>query len=408
MKSLAFVTMLLLPITGALSQSNIYPLGIGDKWVYWEYGQYGGVWDTITATVDNDTIIGEKLYKIRTERSSHYLYQVATFERVDSSGDVYIWDASAGKDSLRYRLSDTSGSWWPSNGILTRFDSCVVKDIFGQPRKVLYIGGYDAADTSLRGQVLLVDGIGYYTQILFGLVDGAPPSVLHEARINGVFYGLSGGGDAVRNACFPLHIGDTWQWSQIVDPNPSHPIVEVWQTTVVGDTLMPNGHHYAIERDVGAWSYVRQQGDSVFIWSPYGEWLYFDFSRAPGDTVVTNRGVPGDTLLVITLSRDTLMTFGARRCVWYFWTDIPGMVDDERGYRVVDSIGVTDIDLSFGGPYHFQGARVNGVVYGILTGVEAPKDEGADIFTLEQNYPGIDSIPQPLSAMRCPTAPMSG
>jgi hypothetical protein len=173
-----------------------------------------------------------------------------------------------------------------------------------------------------------------------------------------------------------------------VDPNPVHPIVDVWQTTVVGDTLMPNGHRYAIEQDKGGWpSYTRQQGDSVLIWSPYGEWLYFDFSRAPGDTVVTNRGVPGDTLLVVTVSRDTLFYFGARRCVWYFFMDIPHAIDDERGYRVVDSIGVVDIDLGFGGPYHFQGARVNGVVYGILTGVEVREGVVPDNYALSQNYP---------------------
>ena len=182
MKSLAFFSLFILPITTALSQGSFYPLGTGDYWVYWEYGQYGGVWDTIRVVTEGDTTLGGKVYKVHNHISSRYRYDspLLTFERVDSSGDVFIFDAIVGGESLLYRLSDTSNSWWMSNGFLHRFDSCVVKDMFGQPRKALYVGSYDAADTTLRTQVLLIDSIGYYTTILYGIVDGTAPPVLHR------------------------------------------------------------------------------------------------------------------------------------------------------------------------------------------------------------------------------------
>ena len=53
---------------------------------------------------------------------------------------------------------------------------------------------------------------------------------------------------------------------------------------------------------------MRQQGDSVFMWSAHGEWLYFDFTRVPGDTTFTTGGQPGDTVFVITTARDTSST----------------------------------------------------------------------------------------------------
>ncbi len=70
---------------------------------------------------------------------------------------------------------------------------------------------------------------------------------------------------------------------------------------------------YVVLSDWGVPSFMRQGGDSVFTWSPNGEWLCFDFSCAVGDTIITDAGQPGDTVFVITTAKDTFMTFGARR-----------------------------------------------------------------------------------------------
>ncbi len=165
-----------------------------------------------------------------------------------------------------------------------------------------------------------------------------------------------------QHAHFPLNIGDSWQYFQI---NP--PVSDVQQTTVVGDTLMPNGLRYAVMS--GWWwgsALMRQGGDTVYQWTPYGDRIVFDFSRAPGDTILSTRYY-GDTVFIVTTVRDTELVFGSRRCIWNFSFDNPRFIDDEQTLRVVDSIGVTDMYF-YGGPYNFQGARINGVFYGNFTG----------------------------------------
>ncbi len=389
MKALCIFLLLVLPKALAEGQSSFYPLGSADSWVYWEFDQYGGVWDTIWVVTEGDTPVAGHVYKIHNHISARYRYDapLLSFERVDSSGDVFIWDEAARRDTLYYRLNDTSHTWWFGQMGLQRFDSCAVREIFGKPRNVLYVGNYSVLDTTLLSVAMLVDSIGYYTTDFYGIVDGTSPPVLQRAIINGVFYGTAGGGKGSQNAYFPLHIGDSWQYFQIVDPNPSHPVVDVQQTTVTGHILMPNGHHYAVLNDWGVQVYMRQQGDSVFVWSPNGEWLYFDFSRMPGDTTYTSGGMSGDTVYVITDSRDTMDIFGSRRCTWRFGFDNPHVIDEEGSYLVVDSIGVTDINLGFGGPYNFRGARINGIYYGNYTSVKRRPEDLPELFALEQNYP---------------------
>ena len=195
-----------------------------------------------------------------------------------------------------------------------------------------------------------------------------------------------------QHAHFPLQTGDTWQYFQILFPDPNHPFVDVQQTTVIGDTLMPNGHRYSVVS--GWWWYgacLRQAGDSVFRWTPYGEVLQFDFSRAPGDSIFSTAGQLHDTVIVHTWTRDTISTWGILsftppRRAWSFGLDNPLFVDDEQSIHVIDSLGITDMNAA-SGPYSFKGARINGSVYGNLTSVEPPVTMVPNNFVLAQNYP---------------------
>ncbi len=195
-----------------------------------------------------------------------------------------------------------------------------------------------------------------------------------------------------QHAHFPLQTGDTWQYFQILFPDPNHPFVDVQQTTVIGDTLMPNGHRYSVVS--GWWWYgacLRQAGDSVFRWTPYGEVLQFDFSSAPGDSIFSTAGQLHDTVIVHTWTRDTISTWGILsftppRRAWSFGLDNPLFVDDEQWIHVIDSLGITDMNAMIG-PYSFKGARINGSVYGNLTSVEPPVTMVPDNFVLAQNYP---------------------
>lgn len=188
-----------------------------------------------------------------------------------------------------------------------------------------------------------------------------------------------------QRAVYPLHIGNIWQYSHLYF-DPSGPNVDTKTTTVLGDTIMSNGKQYAVVSDWGYPTFMRQQGDSILIWSPNGEWVHFDFSLSVGESTITSPDGLGDTAIITATSRDTFMIYGSRRCMWTFLLDDPRGIDDERSFRVVDGIGT--IDISFGwGSYSLQGAQIDGVVYGTLLSAELPESGVPESFTLEQNYP---------------------
>lgn len=186
-----------------------------------------------------------------------------------------------------------------------------------------------------------------------------------------------------QQAYYPLHVGNLWQYAQLYVA-PDHWFIDVQQTAILSDTVMPNGQRYAVV--TGWWwpGYLRQEGNSLLQWSPSGDVAVFDFSRPVGDTIVSMRY--DDMAFVVTTAIDTVEFFGSRRLRWSFTADNPQFIDDESFVRVVDSIGITDM-YSGVGPYDFQGARINGVTYGKVTSVEPPADAQASVFRLEQNYP---------------------
>ncbi len=310
-----------------------------------------------------------------------------TFERVDSSGDVFIFDASAGGESLFYRLSDTSNSWWMSNGFLHRFDSCVVKDIFGQPRKSLYVGNYDAADTTLRAQVLLVDSIGYYTTILYGIVDGTAPPVLQEARIDGVYYGPS---PEVMPALdfYPLEVGNRWNYH--LEYTYGYDVVNTAnvEIRVIGDTLMPNGHVYAqlSQPDVLGASFVRADSNFIYYYSRYDETdvPMYDL-RAPADTRDSVHWGGVASSFFFSMTEDSLL--GVRRMSRSY--HLGGLVFYD--VTLTDGIGISrGVDMGDGAinttRWELRGAVIRDTVYGVPVHV-GDKGSPPSTYTLFQNYP---------------------
>ena len=180
---------------------------------------------------------------------------------------------------------------------------------------------------------------------------------------------------------FPLNSGDKWiYWD--------YPGVFM-ETDNVGTTAMPNGKEYYEFYQLGSVSsFYRQEGDSVFIFDNYlnDEYLIFDFSASPGDTV-TNMlySGPGDTLRVILESKSSYQIFGVMRENWTFFKDQTGLLDDEINLTVTDSLGITKRQ-SMWFNWNLSGAIIAGKIYGIITHVDGA-DESVYDFKLEQNYP---------------------
>jgi hypothetical protein len=181
---------------------------------------------------------------------------------------------------------------------------------------------------------------------------------------------------------FPLQKGDSWSYTGYNVLDPLHPFPVSWR--VSGDTLMPNGHSYRIVSDPrGPVLFFRQDSSRVYQYlaSDSTEFVRYDFSKKPGDTVSVIRPgyfilQAGDQMLGV------LGENGSRRVLSFHSTE--GSVSDD----VVDSIGIlTFIPVGTDLWYELSGAIVNGRQYGIVASVDNSPVHLPDGPRLLPNYP---------------------
>ncbi len=162
-----------------------------------------------------------------------------------------------------------------------------------------------------------------------------------------------------QHAAYPIAPGTSWGWSYV---NQGGYVTQ----TILQDTLMPNGRHYSMIPACIAIGeqFERMQGDTVYAYNPAAdkEYILFDFTRSVGDTV--NRD--NHTVLV---SIQNQSVYGATRRTWSFAVNpLPQAIDDEYGYDVTDSIGVTGY-WTAEGTWFVRWAMVGSRLYGTLTGI---------------------------------------
>jgi hypothetical protein len=186
-----FCALSLLPaaLTFAQVTDRFYPLGIGDRWEYVDYGWMGVAFDTMSTTVLRDTVILGSSYRILCTRITTSASPYYRYRRVDARGDVVQFDPTSGSETLLYRFSDTSKSIWRQGTFYARFDTMVILSVFSQARKCLRIFNYNRSD-STGSQIIssetLAEGIGS-----IGNYGGdAGSSSLRGARISGIVYGI--------------------------------------------------------------------------------------------------------------------------------------------------------------------------------------------------------------------------
>jgi hypothetical protein len=157
--------------------------------VYWDYGPPGsfGVWDTITVQVLKDSTIAGKKCRMTEGHSWHYGNTWRLFYRADTLGNILSVDPATGSETIKYRLSDTSRTWWDNQ--LRRFDSSAVLSLFGDWRRCLYVGNYNSSngDTILYSTEMLIEKIGFYVTF-YMIIDGGP-TILAGGSIGGVPFG---------------------------------------------------------------------------------------------------------------------------------------------------------------------------------------------------------------------------
>ena len=184
---------------------------------------------------------------------------------------------------------------------------------------------------------------------------------------------------------YPLHIGDRWQYSVMVYP-PDTPSQSV-SARITRDTTMPGGKTYAVITWSGygaTYEYERQSGDSVLEYDPakQREFLMFDFTRRPGDTVASvPRG--SDTMDIVLRSYFP----GPPRTWWFYVNQYRKFIDDEYSVAVQDSLGIVGKRPDFGDPFSLTGAIIDGHVYGTIDGIAPGAGQTPREPTLEQNFP---------------------
>lgn len=179
---------------------------------------------------------------------------------------------------------------------------------------------------------------------------------------------------------YPLDIGTRWQWGSFGSTGS-------FRLEITRDTLVSNGHRYSIIPEY--WSiperWERQEGNRVYRYSPatQQEWLLFDFSKSPGDTINSSPYVK-----LAAYWTDTL--FGTtRRRIWGFTVGgIPGGIDAQAGagYKIVDSIGLIEF-TDWNSSLRVYGARIGSRNYGAITKSVSLTNTAPTDIQLEQNYP---------------------
>jgi hypothetical protein len=187
---------------------------------------------------------------------------------------------------------------------------------------------------------------------------------------------------------YPLGMNNEWFYRSV-----GLPLVDSTISTsvrVVGDTLLPNGHHYSIlnHADIMGGKYVRSDSTSVYYLNPYTgqEELLFKLNGIPDDTIHISWGPYG----VVRISRvDTMSILGeSLRAITF---EIHGL--QYAVMRLCDKFGpMTEWRYSDPPPPWPDGGRelvgctINGMKYGITLGVAALASFPVSI-SLSQNYP---------------------
>lgn len=188
---------------------------------------------------------------------------------------------------------------------------------------------------------------------------------------------------------YPLSVGNRWEYHSTDTPLP--PYSYLYTVAIISDTLMPNGHHYAVERGMyNNIRYLRQQGPLVFLLTQHGDSILYDFNVHSGDTLRVQYihrfpEEPDDTLIT-TVSIASFEWFGRQRTIWRYSTfsaDLQTVIVEDS---FADSIGLIHSYWSFDSWSYCLGAIIDGVRLGYLTEVlndfKAPAS-----FILRPNYP---------------------
>ncbi len=188
---------------------------------------------------------------------------------------------------------------------------------------------------------------------------------------------------------FPLTAGNVWYYGVVAteNPDPLTSFIGYDSVTIAKDTVLNNGMVYV--RLFSKWfgsEFLRKDGFRVFQYSLSDsmEYLRFNFSAVKGDTIAVYPTATYSNTMVL---ENTEMSplFGLSRRTETYQGVLPGSRVFQAG--VADSIGITKEGDGLSYEKSLVGAKINGVTYGTILGVNTQKQISPLKFSLSQNYP---------------------
>jgi hypothetical protein len=188
---------------------------------------------------------------------------------------------------------------------------------------------------------------------------------------------------------FSLIVGNVWYYgvTNTENPDPLSAFIGYDSVTTTKDTTFSNGLVYVqlFSKRYGT-EFLRKDGFRVYQYSPTdsAEYLRFDFSAHKGDTIAVYPKAIYSKAMVLE-NAEVKSLFGLDRRTEIYQGVFPG----SRVYEadVADSIGITRETDGLSYEKTLVGAKINGVVYGVVLGVNSKKQISPSTFSLSQNYP---------------------
>lgn len=183
---------------------------------------------------------------------------------------------------------------------------------------------------------------------------------------------------------YPLRVGNQWDYGEIDFHTPGQ-YAYLYSVRIIGDTTMPNGINYAIEKTGYGTRFLRQADSRVLLYDSTKENVLYDLSLQDGDTASIVRSGPYVTLVIVRLGQ--VQMFGESQKSWTYIRTSNESSDGGSRTTIVDSIGHTYTFIDGGYTEYLMGALINGRQFGTITRAVAQDNTHPSECSLYQNYP---------------------
>ena len=181
---------------------------------------------------------------------------------------------------------------------------------------------------------------------------------------------------------YPLQIGNQWDYGEL---ELAGQFTYLYSLLIVGDTTMPNGKTYAVEKSIYGKRFLREQDSLLLQYLSGKDTAIYNYSYQNGDTALFIQNGPYITTVIVYVGEGQL--FGRTLKGWSYFTTTNTSSDGGSRITITDSIGRTYTFIDGGYSEYLMGALIDGKKYGTVLGVPLQANTKPSEFKLFQNFP---------------------